>query len=473
MKKPFSILIFIFLSVLLGSCDIPLTPIDRTGDDDIESSNYESFDRLFQDESYKTLTIKITSTEFNLLDQHMRAHFQKFGDYRSDIYVEADIIFSDHEGEFTINHVGLRTRGNLSRGRIKYDTGELNLSHFKLSFKEDFGRTELRDQRKRTVFELEEIDMKYNRNRDETYLNEKFSMDLFQSYGLFAQHVTFAHLFLEIDDEVHDYGIYTLFEPIDKKFMERRLPKAASDGDLYKVLWQQFGPATLESGYPALAIGIRDVSKNYRPSYDLKNNKRTSDHSALKAFIHDINTKDGEAFYAYIESHFEVDLFLRYLAINVLIGNPDDYRAMGNNYYLYHNPSTDKWMVIPYDFDHGLGQGWHPWSNEHPWSVGLDIYTWQNLSNYQGRYMTHPLSDKILSHPSYQIQFEAHLYALIHEENLFDYTHFQETFEKTKTLYASVVESSRFDLPSFGLRNSAWYFEAKTSDVLSQLKYLD
>lgn len=465
MKRWISITLLLTLSLFLQACDTILNPTDSGA----EPINYESFERIFDDTKTKTLHVKITKEKWNELDTAMIDYFIRHGHYRTDYMVEADLEYTDDQGSLTIEQIGFRTRGNMSRDRIQDDEGNPVMQNFKLSFHEPY----LLENEKRTVFELEELDLKWNRNWDGTYLTEKFSLDTFHAFGVFAAKTTLVKLKISIDDTTYDYGIYTAFEPIDDNFIKRRFSKEENNGNLYKSLWQNFGPANL--GYPIQnrAIGIKNESINYRPSYDLKTNKVEEDHRELRSFIENINQKFSDEFHAYIEDNFEVDLFLRYLAVGVLLGNPDDYRAMGNNYYLYQNSESGKWVVIPYDYDHGMGQGWDGAPVFSNWSVGMDIYTWGNLNahmlnfpNYQ-----HVLVDKILNDSTYQITYETYLNQLIEGSSaLFSTERFDQLYQQQSTLYGPLIEGSMMAKP-FDLRNVMDYINDKKADIENQLSY--
>ena len=403
----------------------------------------------------------------------MVAYHQQFGNWRLDEYARAKLIYEDDQGVLEIDNIGFRTRGNTSRVRIQDNHGNLNMSHFKISFKEDFDEEELKDNKKRTVFEVEEIDMKYNRNWDSTYITEKFSYDLFRQFGVYAPYVTLAKIYVQIDQTKHFYGVYSLIEPIDSLFLERRMPKDEAKGNLYKSLWQHYGPAALQDTYHPDAIGIKAVSMNYRPSYDLKTNKRANDHSGLVTFIHQINQLNGTQFQNYIHQNFDVDRLLRLLAVGVLLGNPDDYRAMGNNYYLYYNPVRDRWTMIPYDYDHGLGQGWDGAPIFTQYTIGADIYEWGNLNaHFLNTYpYPHPLTDKVLMIRTYQIVYELYLEILIHPDNgLFSFDAFYAVYNQQKQLYQHDVTLAMLN-QSFNRRNTEWYFNSKVADIQAQLSH--
>jgi spore coat protein H len=469
MKKLIGLFMIIMFMFILIGCDYELAPkkTETIDNSKIDKINIESFDRLFDDSIKKSITIQITRLELNRLDQVMKDYYQEFNNYKTDEYAKANMVYEDENGTIEVLDVGFRTRGNLSRTRIQNNDLSLNLSHFKISFNRDYDIL----NKNRTVFELDEIDLKYNRNYDSTYLTEKFSLDLFNKYQVFAAKTTLANFYLVIGGVKHFYGVYTIFEPIDKNFVQRRLDSSLTDGNLYKSLWQNYGPANLYLIDNPLKVGIKDESTNYRPAYDLKTNKRVNDTTDLLNFIELLNSLNQEYFEIFIEENFDVSMFLRYLAINVLLGNPDDYRAMGNNYYLYNQSTSNIWQMIPYDYDHGLGQGWNPFNN---YSIGNDIYQWVNLNaellNLED--YPHPLSDKILKIEKYQLEYESYLKELINPDNdYFNYTSFLNLYNQQKELYDTDELDLAMQNQRFSLRNVMWYFNEKISDINQQLEY--
>lgn len=436
--------------------------------------NTESFDRLFNDAQAKSFTVIISQSEWDALDATMRSYHQQFNDWRTSVYARADLLYEDEDGQVVIENIGFRSRGNLSRVRLQNDDGRLNLSHFKFSFDEDFDDPLFSKLRQRTVFELGTLDLKFNRNRDATYITEKFALDLFNDFDVMAARTTLANVYVQIGDETHYYGLYTAFEPIDDLFIERRFEEEAQTGNLYKSLWQQFGPASLQPITDSRAIGIKDTSIHYRPAYDLKTNRNLRDHSELLALIDNLNTLQGDALETYVRTHIEIDALLRLYAAGVLIGNVDDYRAMANNYYLYHNPLTHKWHMIPFDYDHGLGQGWQgePVFNNH--TIGADIINWGRVTEHLlGRdHYAHPLADRILAIPSFKAQYLDYVETLLNPaNNLFTFERFETLYLSQKALYGDLVGDSMTSL-DFGLRNTSWYFSEKRADVLRQLQTL-
>ena len=467
MKKMFLAILLVSIG-FLSACDEPI--VDPIIEEPTIDPNY---DRLFDDETEKSFTIEITTTELNKLDQYMVEYKNQFGDYKTDAVVEAKLKYMDKFGEILVDNIAFRSRGNTSRVRLIDDQGNLNPTSYKIYFDKAIYATKgsVLEQsiKDRTVFGMTELNFKFNRNYESTYVAEKFSYDLFNAFDVFAPKITHAKLYLKIDNQTHFVGIYNVVESIDQSFLAKRFPNQ-DQGNLYKVLWQQFGPASLELDYPEGAIGIKDESIHYFPSYDLKTNKKTQNTSDIVTLIEMLNTLEGSYFKTYIEENFDVERLLRLLAIGVLLGNPDDYRAMGNNYYLYHNNQTGKWVMIPYDYDHGLGQGWDGSPVFSNYSVGMNIYTWANLNSYlTGQVINHPLTDKLLLIEEYQIKYEAYLKELI-ETDLFTIESYLDSYLSVKTLYEDDIHDALWVIP-MGERQIESYITSKTSDILNQLDY--
>src|SRR6185436_2409771 len=70
-------------------------------------------------------------------------------------------------------------------------------------------------------------------------------------------------------------------------------------------------------------------------------------------------TGDREVWRRRLEARVEVQTFLRWLALNTLVGNNDAYGGLSaHNYYLYGSPRhRDRLFWIPWDHDLALGSG--------------------------------------------------------------------------------------------------------------------
>jgi spore coat protein CotH len=85
----------------------------------------------------------------------------------------------------------------------------------------------------------------------------------------------------------------------------------------------------------------------------LKTNENNPDHSELFRFLEVLNKCPDDSFPSEIEKVLDVDEFLRFLAVSVLIVHLDNYIGMGHNYYLYED--NGKFCVIPWDLNMAFG----------------------------------------------------------------------------------------------------------------------
>jgi spore coat protein CotH len=425
----------------------------------------DEFHRLFTDNIKHNITIEISKDEWEKLNADMLSYAEKYeDDLRSDTYFKANLIYTDIHGTIISEEIGFRTRGNNSRILLQNDDGTYNLSHFKIKFNETFdyikeskNYTLLKD---RKVFDLKELNLKYNSNNDLSNVSELHSYNIMNRVGIPAPLITLTELTIKIENEQIAFGIYSVIEPIDKEFIDKRYSKEESQGNLYKCLNLELAPASLESLINPNQVGIKNAVLNYRPTYDLKTNKKAPNYSDIKQFINSINSLHNDDFRNFIDNFFDVDSFLRLLAINALIGNSDDYRGNGNNYYLYLNNKSSKFVMIPYDIDQSLGV------DISKFTMYSDIYHWRNNSILFTQNEVRPLSDKILLIPEYQDKYEYYLTQFIEPDNhIFTYESFLKTFNKYKDLYNTNVEFSDIYAKN--------YYNIKITNIKEQLYYYE
>jgi len=85
----------------------------------------------------------------------------------------------------------------------------------------------------------------------------------------------------------------------------------------------------------------------------LKTNENLADHQGLFRLLDVLNRCPEQSFPEQIGQIFDVDLWLRYLAVSVAIVHLDNYIGMGHNYYLYE--SQGRFTVLPWDLNMAFG----------------------------------------------------------------------------------------------------------------------
>jgi len=290
----------------------------------------------------------------------------------SDHEYPADFVFSDGQITDSVANIGFRLRGNTSR--------EAKKKSFKVSFNtfESGGK----------FYGFEKLNLNGEHN-DPSIIRAKLCWDLFAGAGIPASRSN--HIQLYINNQY--YGLYINVEHIDENFIKDRF--GDNSGNLYKCLW----PADL------VYLGSNPESYKFesggRRAYDLKTNTEADDYSDLAEFITMIHSIP-QAGFTDIENWFDVDLYLRIMAVDAVTGAWDDYWYLKNNFYLYHDSADDRFKFIPYDYDNTFGVDWvgQDWGNR-------NLYTWGNP--WEAR----PLATKILGVQEYKDRYSYYINKLL------------------------------------------------------------
>lgn len=350
--------------------DPPVTPGEETKD-------VISYESMWDVTKEIKLSVSLSKEAAMFINEKQTNHNDsRYFDY----YVPCDFNLTVGDKQIFYKDVGIRAKGNMSRDKFLDNSNNFTtsaLSHFKFKFGETFDgeeydtvnelkqfkKTYVDDAarkvvKKRTVAGMEKLNMKWNRNNDETRVKQSFINKVFIDNNVPAGHTTLSSTTIGIKNQKYINVCYELLEDIDEMFIERWFPNEP-DGDLYKCAYQN-APANFSKNYTVgRQIGVEDNTKNYHPAYDLKTNKKKSTHANLLTLLQEIN-KDNLSATEYktnIEKYIDMNSFLMYESIAFLGGNFDDLRNNANNYYLYFSNVTGKATIIPYDFDRCFGCG--------------------------------------------------------------------------------------------------------------------
>jgi hypothetical protein len=90
-------------------------------------------------------------------------------------------------------------------------------------------------------------------------------------------------------------------------------------------------------------------------SYSPKTEASAETGARFVEFLRLLNRGDDETFAREIGSFVEMEEFLRFLAVNVLLANYDSILGMAHNFYIYVHPETLKLHFIPWDLNLSFG----------------------------------------------------------------------------------------------------------------------
>jgi spore coat protein CotH len=184
-----------------------------------------------------------------------------------------------------------------------------------------------------------------NSVQDPTLMNEIICGELFRAAGVPTARATHARLIFD----GRDLGFYVLKEGYERKFLKRHF--ADNNGNLY------------DGGF------LQDVDDHLeKDSGDGPN-----DWSDLAELVAAVQVSGDPERKAQLEQVLDIEKFITFVAIEMLTCHWDGYTQNRNNYRLYRDPTTDKFVFIP----HGMDQMF--------WDVNYPITPGVNQDSRRGR----------------------------------------------------------------------------------------
>jgi hypothetical protein len=337
--------------------------------------------------------------------------------------------------------------------------GNVREIHFMLKFNEVFNWAEDSSQydylKTREFLGMEQILFKWNNQNDPSYINEVFSYEMFREIGVVVPRASVAEVQIVVDGKVELVSFYNIFEHYDEEFIRRQFNEDGVHdvGDLFKGSWS----ATLDPIEGDWQYGVRDWESNYRPIYSKETNKEDPDYSNLIDFSYGINRNTAILRQQFFEEHFNIDSFIRAMAMNVLLGNPDDYRGNGNNFYYYFD-QNDYMTYVPFDYDNSMGNGWDGQPAFIDYTLGNDIYEW---GSFDWNPFTIPLWTNLIEIEEYQLLYEEYLEEFI-TSGLFSEESYLEMYNEIEGLYGDTFHMSY---------DKEYFITTKIEVVLEDLEY--
>ncbi|MBN1371325.1 MAG: CotH kinase family protein [Anaerolineaceae bacterium] len=351
-------------------------------------------------------------------------------------YVESTIAFNSETWE----NVGFRYSGN-STLRTSWSNGTHKIS-FRLDFDEFEGSyPSIEDQR---FYGFKQLSFKSNA-MDDSYLREKVAADVFRDAGVVSSQTAFYEVYIDYGEGPQYFGLYTAVEIVDDTVIETQFED--DSGNVYKP----------EGTGAAFAEGTFNEE-----SFEKQTNEDEADWSDIQAVfaaLHTVErTSDPEAWRAGLESVFDVDAFIRWLAVDTIIQNWDTYGAMAHNYYLYTDPADGLVTWIPWDNNMSFSAASGPGGGDRGGGGGrmgnvreLDMET----INDQW-----PLIRYLIDDPIYNAKYQQYLEETI--EDTFEPEKMAATYQKYHDLIAPFVEKEE---QGFTQINSMKAFEASLDEL--------
>ena len=164
-----------------------------------------------------------------------------------------------------------------------------------------------------------------NSSQDGTYLAELMGLSLYRDAGLPAARVT--HAYVQLNGR--DLGLYVVVEAINKDFLRQHFK--SPKGNLYEAY-------------------LADIDSNMD-----QDNGEGTDQADRKALLEATKITDPAKRLEALHKLFDVDRFISHLVLEMFTSHTDGYALNRNNYRMYHDPVTDKFVFITHGIDWAFG----------------------------------------------------------------------------------------------------------------------
>lgn len=331
-------------------------------------------------------------------------HYYSVSD--TDRYLPAALIYGDNE--VMLDSVGVRFKGFSS-----YIGADFPKKPYKIDF------NVFKDH---TFFGVDKLNFS-NAYKDPSFIREKIAYDVIGKY-IPAPRAAFANLYIKWvgDPSSADslIGLYTQIEQVEGRFLQQHFND--NSGNLYK-------------SEMANLIYWGDNISDYKREFSLKTNEYLDDWSGLITMVERLNKTPDSLFSDTIVRYLNIDRCISYLALNMVLSNFDSYACSGRNFYLYDDPASGIFTMIPWDMNMAFGTftktNWDP--------VAQDIDSIHNMG-------IKILFKKIVENEKFKQDYLDRIREMI--EGPCSYSAISQMADQLKSLLAPHVEADKHKLYS-------------------------
>ncbi|MHB8063849.1 MAG: CotH kinase family protein [Ruminiclostridium sp.] len=287
-----------------------------------------NYSMVFPDDKVQRIDIIISPENYRTMETDLNG--MSMPSTRDPVYVPATVKFND----ITWWYVGIRYKGESTlftpkmSGKHKFPF-RLNFDKFEDQY------PEIKNQK---FFGFKELAFS-NNWFDPSFVRDKVFSDMLRDGGIPAVHCAFSRVYIDTGSGPVYWGLYTLAEDPADEMLKNQFQN--SKGNLYKG----------QTGVGG------DLTTFNQQGFEKKTNEDANDWSDIQALVKALNAPrtNAASWRAGLESVFNVNGFLRWLAINTAAVNIDTYGWVTKNNYLYQDLSKGgRITYLPCDFNMSL-----------------------------------------------------------------------------------------------------------------------
>ncbi len=271
-----------------------------------------TFDELYDPGKLLDVQITVPEADWNTIRKQTRSFAQALGEARRE--GKAPSPFSYVTAAVTINGVAFQGIGLRKKGFIG------SLDNERPSLKVKFNHSDA-DAR---VAGLSQLTLNNNK-QDGALVSQTMTYDLFRKAGLPASRTSYA----KVSVNGRPLGIYTNVESARQPLIERAFE--SPKGTLFE--------GTIVDFYPGWAGG-----------FEHKFGKKKRGRKAIEKLIAALEGPDDQLVSA-VEAVVDLDAFLKFWALESLIGFWDGYAGNQNNFFVFHHAEGDRLHFLPWGAD--------------------------------------------------------------------------------------------------------------------------
>lgn len=362
------------------------------------------------------------------------------------MYIPAQMFFNGKQWY----DVGLRYKGNSSL------TNAYNQGIGKLPFRLEMNHFEDENPNinGQSFYGFQQLSLSSN-FKDDSYLHEKMAADIFRDFGVPATKTAFYRVYIDHGDGPIYFGLYTMCEVIfDSPMLNRSFGNAT--GNVYKP--------DADGAY----LNSTSLNAFNDTEFPLKSGTDYSYSDArdfINALISDTRTSDPAAWRSELEQHIDMELYLKYLAANTTIRNWDTYGRMTHNYYLYNNPTSGKFVWIPWDNNEAFTDGPGGGGGGNMSAMEFDFSNLSSTPTGVNGDVAWPLIEYIYDDPVYKTQYDGYIDDFL--QSAFNISNLTNQANTYHNLIAPYVTGADGEISGYTNISSASAFDGSVTDFVS------